>query len=154
MENLFPLPGPNAPGETTTTTTTTTTEASPLPTPEEASPPPPSYVAPDSKKAPVVKPSPLKIILPILGAVLVIGLIAFGVSKLLGSRSTSKPATPGQAITLTYYGLWEPSSVMKPVIDEFEKQNPGIKISYQLQSPQDYQDRVKTAIEGQNSPMS
>jgi len=152
MENLFPLPGPTVSGETTTTTTTTTTDATPLPSPEEAAPPPPSYIAPDSKKAPVVKPSPLKIIIPILAIIIVIALIAFGVSKFIGSNPTSKPATPGQAITLTYYGLWEPSSVMKPVIDEFEKQNPDIKISYQLQSPQDYQDRIKTAIEGQNSP--
>lgn len=141
MDNQFPIPGPTVPEET-----------APLQTPEEASPPPPSYQAPESTKPPVVKPSPLKIILPIIAAVLVIGLIVFAVSKIFGTKSTSKPAVKGQTITLTYYGLWEPSSVMKPVIDEFEKQNPGIKISYQLQSPQDYQDRVKTAIEGQNSP--
>jgi ABC-type glycerol-3-phosphate transport system substrate-binding protein len=141
MDNIFPLPGPTTPGEST-----------PLPTPEEAAPPPPSYVAPESTKAPVVKPSPFKIILPILAVVIVVGLIVFAVTKFLGSGSSSKPSAPGQTVTLTYYGLWEPSSVMKPVIDEFEKQNPGIKISYQLQSPQDYQDRVKTALEGQNSP--
>lgn len=141
MDNQFPIPGPSTPGDVT-----------PLPTPEEATPPPPSYQAPDSAKPPVVKPSPLKIILPILAGVIVIGLIVFGVSKLLGSKSTSQSVTSGQTVSLTYYGLWEPSSVMKPVIDEFEKQNPGIKISYQLQSPQDYQDRLKTALEGQSSP--
>lgn len=141
MDNLFPIPGPTTPRET-----------APQKTPEEASPPPPSYQAPDSAKPPVVKPSPLKIILPIIAGVLVIGLIVFAITKIFGTKSTSKSASPGKTITLTYYGLWEPSSVMKPVIDEFEKQNPGIKISYQLQSPQDYQDRVKTALEGQNSP--
>lgn len=145
MDNSFPLPGPVSPVDTTPV------EATPLPTPEEASPPPPSYIAPESKKAPVVKPSPLKIILPIIAGVIVLGLIVFGITKLISSRSSSKSSST-QTITLTYYGLWEPSSVMKPVIDEFEKQNPGIKISYQLQSPQDYQDRVKTALEGQNSP--
>jgi ABC-type glycerol-3-phosphate transport system substrate-binding protein len=141
MDNQFPLPGPVTPGETT-----------PLPTPEEAAPPPPSYLAPASEKPPIVRPSPLKIILPIIAIVLVVGLIVFAVTKLLGTNSASKPASPGQTVSLTYYGLWEPSTVMKPVIDEFEKQNPGIKISYQLQSPQDYQDRLKTALEGQNSP--
>lgn len=141
MDNLFPIPGPTTPEETT-----------PLQAPEEASPPPPSYQPPDSVKPPIVKPSPLKIILPLIAGVLVIGLIVFAVSKLFGTKSPSKPASGGQTITLTYYGLWEPSSVMKPVIDEFEKQNPGIKISYQLQSPQDYQDRLKTALESQNSP--
>lgn len=146
MDNQFPLPGP------TTTTDTPLVETTPLPTPEEAAPPPPSYQAPESAKAPIVKPSPLKIILPIIAAVVVIGLIVFVVSKFLGSKSSIKSTTNAQTITLTYYGLWEPSTVMKPVIDEFEKQNPGIKISYQLQSPQDYQDRVKTALDGQNSP--
>lgn len=140
MDNSFPLPGPVTTGETNT-----------IKAPEEASPPPPSYQPPESTKAPVVKPSPLKIILPIIAVVIIVGLIAFAVTKFLGGGS-SKPSSSAQAITLTYYGLWEPSSVMKPVIDEFEKQNPGIKISYQLQSPQDYQDRIKTNLEGQNSP--
>lgn len=141
MDNQFPLPGP-----------VTNTESSPLPTPEEAAPPPPSYQAPASVKPPVVKPSPLKIIIPIIIGVAVVGLGVFAATKYLGSRNTSKPATSNQTVTITYYGLWEPSSVMKPVIDEFEKNNPGIKVSYQLQSPQDYQDRIKTSLEGQNSP--
>lgn len=141
MDDQFPLPGPIETGESKI-----------LQTPEEASPPPPSYQAPASVKPPVVKPSPLKLIVMVLGGLLVIGLIVFGVSKLLGSDKTPSPTQPGQTVTLTYYGLWEPSSVMKPVIDEFEKQNPGIKISYQLQSPQDYQDRIKTSLQGQNSP--
>lgn len=141
MDNLFPIPSPISPEET-----------APPQTPEEASPPPPSYQAPESVKPPVIKPSLLKIVLPIIAGVVVVGLIAFVISKILGNKSSSKSAQSGQTITLTYYGLWEPSTVMKPVIDEFEKQNPKIKISYQLQSPQDYQDRVKTALEGQNSP--
>lgn len=144
MDNQFPLPGPVG--------SETITENTPLPTPEEAAPPPPSYQPPESAKAPVVKPSPLKIILPILGGLLVVGLLVFGLSKLFGNKTTSSSATPTQSITLTYYGLWETSAVMKPVIDAFEKENPNIKISYQLQSPQDYQDRVKTAIQSQNSP--
>jgi len=39
---------------------------------------------------------------------------------------------------------------MKPVIDAFEKENPNIIIDYQLQSPQDYQDRLNTNLEGSN----
>lgn len=141
MDNQFPLPGPVTPGETAS-----------FKTPEEAAPPPPSYQPPETSKAPVVKPSPFKIILPLIAAIIVVGLIVFAATKLLGNKTGSKPSSSGQAITLTYYGLWEPSSVMKPVIDEFEKQNPGIKISYQFQSPQDYQDRVKNDLESQNSP--
>jgi len=144
MDNQFPLPGP--------TTTTVPETVAPLPTPEEAAPPPPDYQAPASTKAPIVKPSPLKTLLLVVGGLLFVGLLVFGLSKLLSGGSTIKSASSTQTITLTYYGLWEPSSVMKPVIDEFEKENPTIKISYQLQSSQDYQDRTKTALESQNSP--
>jgi len=141
MDNQFPLPGPVTPNDTSS-----------LKTPEEASPPPPSYHPPESSKAPVVRPSPFKIILPLIAIIIIVGLIVFAATKLLGGKLNSKPSSSGQTITLTYYGLWEPSSVMKPVIDEFEKQNPGIKISYQIQSPQDYQDRIKNDLESQNSP--
>lgn len=141
MDNIFPIPDSTVPEEVV-----------PPKTPDEASPPPPSYLAPASATPPIVKPSPLKIIIPIVAGVIIISLLVFVISKIFGTKSTPKSSSSGQTITLTYYGLWEPSSVMKPVIDEFEKQNPGIKISYQLQSPQDYQDRVKTALEGQNSP--
>jgi ABC-type glycerol-3-phosphate transport system substrate-binding protein len=41
---------------------------------------------------------------------------------------------------------------MKPVIDAFEKQNPGIKINYQLQSHQDYQERLKSSLDGDAPP--
>ena len=151
MDNQFPIPGPVATGETPPLETTTT-EVTPLPVPEEAAPPPPSYEAPASTKAPVVKPSPLKVVLPLVALAVVVSLIVFGISKILGSKSSSLSSSSTQTVTLTYFGLWEPSSVMKPVIDEFEKENPNIKISYQLQSPQDYQDRVQTALESQNSP--
>jgi ABC-type glycerol-3-phosphate transport system substrate-binding protein len=84
----------------------------------------------------------------------IIGLVAYLLFRVLGKTASSKTqsVSPSAAITLTYYGLWEPSSVMKPVIDAFEKQNPNIKVDYQLQSPQDYQDRVKTALGGQSPP--
>ncbi|HSV94830.1 MAG TPA: sugar ABC transporter substrate-binding protein [Spirochaetia bacterium] len=141
MDNQFPLPGPTTLGNT-----------APLPSPEEAAPPPPSYQPPESAKPPVIKPSLLKIIPFIVGGLLVLGLVIFGITKLLNNSSTVKPSSSTPSVTITYYGLWEPSPVMKPVIDEFEKQNPGIKISYQLQSPQDYQDRLKTTLESQNSP--
>ncbi|HOX96368.1 MAG TPA: sugar ABC transporter substrate-binding protein [Candidatus Woesebacteria bacterium] len=145
MDNLFPLPGP-------VSTTEIPSGNTPLPAPEEAAPPPPSYQAPASVKAPKTKSSFPKIIIPVLIGALVIAGIVFGLSKIFSGQSSTKSASTTQTVTLTYYGLWESSAVMKPVIDEFEKENPTIKISYQLQSSQDYQDRVKTALESQNSP--
>ena len=145
MDNQFPLPGPS--------TLPTPSNITPLPNPEEAAPPPPNYQPPASAKAPVIQASPLKIIIPIVVVLLVVGAIAFGISKILGSSSkTVGTVAQNQTVTLTYWGLWEPVQVMKPVIDEFERQNPKIKISYQLQSPQDYQDRLKNTLESGSTP--
>ncbi len=153
MDNQFPLPGPVSP-ISETTTSTTTTSFSPLPSPEEAAPPPPGYQPPASSTPPVIKSSPFKIVVPLLIGVIVISLVAFILFKLFsqGGSSKTQSVSPSNPVTLVYYGLWEPSSVMKPVIDAFEKANPGLKIDYQLQSPQDYQDRVKTALGGSNPP--
>jgi multiple sugar transport system substrate-binding protein len=39
-----------------------------------------------------------------------------------------------QYVELSYWGLWEPESVMQPVIDKFEDMYPNIKINYSQQS--------------------
>ncbi len=146
MDNQFPLPGPTQLKHQTPDSST------PLPAPEEAAPPPPGYRPPPATEAPVVKPSPFKIFIPIAIGLMVIGLIIFLASRLLSGPTTPREASPGQAVTLTYWGLFEPIQVMKPLIDEFEKQNPNIKIDYQLQAPQDYQDRLSTALESNTPP--
>src|SRR3989339_153754 len=154
MDNQFPLPGPVASVPEPSTFPPSTSDVSPLPSPEEAAPPPPGYQPPTAANPPAVSSSPFKMITPIIIGLVVIGLIAYILFRLLGKPVSSKTqsVSPSTTVTLTYYGLWEPSSVMKPVIDAFEKQNPNIKIDYQLQSPQDYQDRVKTALESQTPP--
>lgn len=160
MDNQFPLPGPMptmpAPANILPQAPSPlpTPEAVPLSGPEEAAPPPPGYQPPAAASSPGPKRSVTKLLLPLGVALIVLGLIAYLVFKLFFSNkeSPTQPATASQPITLVYHGLWEPSSVMKPVIDAFEAKNPKIKIDYQLQSPQDYQDRVKTALESPNSP--
>lgn len=156
MDNQFPLPGPTS---SVPEVLPVATSVSPLPNPEEAAPPPPGYHPPASVTPPVIKASPLKIIIPIGIGVLLMGIVIFVVLRLVGGSSTktdktpvsaSKTVTPVKKTTLTFYGAWEPSSVMKPVIDAFEKENPNIVIDYQLQSPQDYQDRLKTNLESTN----
>ncbi len=136
------------------TTPTPSIETPPLSGPEEAAPPPPGYQPPASVTPPGAKSPILKILLPIVIGLLVFGLVGYLVFKLFFSNkeTPTQSATAAQPVTLVYYGLWEPSTVMKPVIDAFEAKNPKIKIDYQLQSSQDYQDRLKTALEGSDSP--
>lgn len=54
--------------------------------------------------------------------------------------------------TLTYWGLFEPESVMQPVIAEFEKEHPKIKIQYQNSSFKEYRERLQKAVSAGEGP--
>ncbi|MBD3329114.1 extracellular solute-binding protein [Candidatus Dojkabacteria bacterium] len=78
--------------------------------------------------------------LPLLIAIIVVVIaISAGLFYFISSRrgEGSQPSgggppgqTTGSQTTLLYWGLWEPESVMQPLIDEYESQNPNIKIEY------------------------
>ncbi len=144
MANTFPLPTPPTNGPI-------------LPPPIENPVAPPNYQAPNPVAPPHITRSPFKIITPLaIGAVVVL-IVIFIVFMVLGRgnnqpKSASVSKTPDKAITITYWGLWETPSIMKPLISDFENTNPGIKIAYQQQSFQDYQDRLATAITGTTPP--
>ncbi|MFZ1721093.1 MAG: extracellular solute-binding protein [Microgenomates group bacterium] len=100
----------------------------------------------------------------IVGALVLIGVIAFAAMQFLGGgNSTALPeqnsadnagrvTVPGTETTLTYWGLWEPSEVLSTVIEEFEAENPGVTVEYSKQSHRDYRERLQTAIASGNGP--
>lgn len=55
-------------------------------------------------------------------------------------------------ITLNYWGLWEPESVMRTVIADWEKEHPNIKINYSQQSPKEYRERLQSALARNEGP--
>ncbi len=104
-----------------------------------------------------------------MGGLLILGIAYFIFSKFFGGGST--PPTPSggtpqtgttgqtsgvspgsQQVTLTYWGLWEPSTVTQQVFDDFQKAHPNIKVNYQQQSYQDYRERLQTAIANGTGP--
>lgn len=142
-------------------------------------PPPPKPTTPQpasvQPKLAEPKKSPLRFLPFVVGGLLLLALAAFLVSKLLGGgsrQSISIPETPSdpsnqsgrssdsslnkespaQAVTLEYWGLWEPDSIMTAIFNQFEKENLGIKINYIKQSHQDYRERLQTAIASGNGP--
>lgn len=126
----------------------------PVPPPLEPTPSTPApAVAP-------VKPSPFRFVTPILIGLAVLGIIYFVVTKLIfppapttpDTTSETKTTTKQASVTLNYQGLWEPEEVMRPVLDEFEKQNPDIKVVYQAQSQVDYLQRLQTSLATQTPP--
>lgn len=121
-------------------------ETTPLETPPEISseeplpsgPPGPVEAFHIEKKSPF---GAVKKILPIiLGLILVVGLV-FLIIK-VGLPYFQKP----EEITITYWGLWEPESVMRQVIADWNEDNPNIKINYSMQSKLQYRERVQSAL--------
>lgn len=128
------------------------------PIPESAPPlvppPPPPAVKPvfptyrEDAPTPTGSPSSGRlrsIFVFLIFGVLVIGLLFLlvqGAKNLLGTKA---PFGIGQK-TLIYWGLWEPESVMQPIIDKYQKSHPSIKVQYVRQSPQDYRERLTNSL--------
>ena len=149
MANEFPLPAP-LPGPDTGLPPA---PGAPLPPPEENPAIPPAYQSPQPVAAPPLKSSPFKFLTPILIGLVVIGILVFVGSRIFASlQPKTSVSTKTEAITINYWGLWETSNIMAPVITAFQAANPNIKVNYQLQSHQDYQDRLQTALTGNTPP--
>lgn len=123
--------------------------------------------------------SPIMKFLPfILGGVVLLVVLIFAVSRLLGGGSSSLPAqtptpapvvnqdnptstpdaanipveVPSEQVEITYWGLWEPNEVLDGIISDFESANPGVKINYVKQSHKNYRERLQTAFDSGSGP--
>ncbi len=98
----------------------------------------------------VNKPPFFKRLLKILvGLLLIFGFIAIIVFAIL--NIANNPSVSGQ-VKLTYWGLWEDSSVMQGIISDFERQNPKIKIEYTKQDIKQYRERLEARINNGTGP--
>lgn len=127
----------------------------PAPKPEQPAYTPPSvYTAPvaagGSTPTPhdLVSPSPFRHLVPLL-----LGAGVFVILAILGFTVLPRLFKKGDAqVNLTYWGLWEPTSVMQTVISDYERDHPNIKITYTMQSPKNYRSRLQSAISGGTGP--
>lgn len=53
---------------------------------------------------------------------------------------------------LVWWGLWEDPAVVAPLIDEFERENPNIKVEYIKQDPKQYREKLQTRIQNGTGP--
>lgn len=85
-----------------------------------------------------------KIIIIVLSLSIILGFLfwKFG-SNIQFFKEEEKPQGP---ITLTYWGLWEEDSFIKPLIAEYQTQNPNVQITYERKSSLNYRTRVQTQI--------
>ncbi|MBI2641395.1 extracellular solute-binding protein [Candidatus Roizmanbacteria bacterium] len=104
------------------------------PSSEEVSqggPPPPPNIPPvmyeDSKNKYIV----------IVGAVIFFLILLFVFTRIFfGRRATKKEAM------LTYWGLWEDKEIFQPLIEQYQRNNPYVKIEYQKMAREDYREKL------------
>ncbi|HET7099498.1 MAG TPA: extracellular solute-binding protein [Patescibacteria group bacterium] len=91
---------------------------------------------------PIIPPKPkrdFKKILIFGGIALVIIILAFFA---VGFFTKS---TPGST-AIIWWGLWEDEPIVAPLISEYEASHANVKITYLKQSPQDYRERLTSAL--------
>lgn len=106
-----------------------------------------------STAIPMKKKLPLSIILigvvAVLLIVLIIILFIVNANKKKTTNaptSSTNPNITNSNVTLAYWGLWEPEQVMKPIIEKFEQENPGVKIQYSQQRFSGYESRTYSRL--------
>ena len=78
---------------------------------------------------------------------LVIMVIVAVVLLLVNANSSNKDEDELGTAELVYWGLWEPSSVIQPLIDEYETMHSGITILYSQQTFTNYESRLYTRLQ-------
>lgn len=90
-----------------------------------------------------------KIIIIVLGLAIILGFLFW---KFGSSISFFNKPKPVEAITLTYWGLWEDDNLIKPLIAQYQQLNPKVTINYVRQSSVNYRTRVQTQIRAGMGP--
>lgn len=103
----------------------------------------------DEKDSGFFSKIPLKGILKGFLGFLVVLVVAFLIIKFVVPRFFPAKSVN---VTLTYWGLWEDENTLRPVLDEFQKQNPTIKITYVKQDSKEYKERLTTRIQNGTGP--
>jgi multiple sugar transport system substrate-binding protein len=94
--------------------------------------------------------------LALIGGVvlLIVGLLGWWLwNSELNPLSTPDQTTPVTGkVTLTYWGLWEESDIMTPLIEKYQGLHPEITINYQRQNQRQYRSRLQAAIRDGSGP--
>ncbi len=92
-----------------------------------------------------------KIVIILVIILLLVGLV-FGAIFAIGKmKGNGKPKN----VTLTYWGLWDESAIIQPVIADFERTHPNIKVQYEKQDIKglgQYVERLQTRINKGTGP--
>jgi multiple sugar transport system substrate-binding protein len=91
----------------------------------------------------ISKKGPPKVLLIVLGAFLLLIIVTMVMLFLRREKPVSLVGTKGE---LTWWGVDNDESVVKPIIEDYVNKNPNVKINYIKQSSQDYRERLTNAL--------
>lgn len=138
--SLTPPPGlPQPPQGATTPPPGIASSPQDGPAQQPATPPPPS----PGRRFP-------KFSFKAIGAFLVVVLLLAAGLFLFNRSNQEKKGN--EAITLTYWGLWEDSETLQSLISEYEEKNPNVDINYVKQAKEDYRERLQTSLSRGTGP--
>ena len=89
----------------------------------------------------------------LVGVLATLALLLIILVIVLATRDDSENGLTGgrspEEIELTYWGLWEPENVIAPIIQEYESNNPHVKINYSQRpfTADDYEATLYTRLE-------
>ena len=89
-----------------------------------------------------------KILKIVLGIAIVLGIVFFVYNVILPKLSPSKI----NQVKLVYWGLQEDTLIVAPIIADFEREHPNIKIEYSKQDIEQYRDRLTIRSNNGNGP--
>lgn len=90
---------------------------------------------------------PPKRILIFLGVLVLISFLGVIVIRVILPR-LQKP----ESITLVWWGLWEDSSIVTPLIEEYQSSHPNVKITYVKNAKEDYRERLTNELSKEGGP--
>ncbi len=90
-----------------------------------------------------------RIIIIVLSLAIVLGFLFWRFGPSISLFNREKQQGP---INLVYWGLWEEESLIRPLIEEYQKQNPNVKITYERKSSINYRTRIQAQIQEGSGP--
>jgi ABC-type glycerol-3-phosphate transport system substrate-binding protein len=89
------------------------------------------------------KKGPPKVVFILLA---VFGLLIFATLIFVYLRKDKPVALVGTKGEITWWGVENDESIVRSLIDEYESQNPNVKITYAKQAEQDYRERLTSSL--------
>lgn len=80
------------------------------------------------------------------------GVVAFIIFLIIIIKAIFGGGGAKKQVTLTYWGLWEDKQIISPLIDQYQQQNPQVKINYEKMTPDSYREKLIARSKANQGP--